>query len=113
MSDTKVSGGQPVNTMYNASGDVNIADLALAVGIETMNVLDDKVKQYYNQVHQENVEMQNMNNAMEAANTAAANPPHPETSVTFTYTDPTTGKTSQMPVSQYMKYQVMDPPSDP
>jgi hypothetical protein len=57
--------------------------------------------------------MQNMNNAMEAANTAASSPPGKESDCTFTYTDPTTGQTSQMSVKDYMDQQGMQPPSDP
>jgi len=96
-------------------GDANasLADIALAMGIESMNVYDDKVNQYYSMVHAENVQLENMNNAMELAQSQTNVSSATSSTQTFTYTDPDTGATSQMGFKAYCSQEGIDVPSDP
>ncbi|MCP3880300.1 MAG: hypothetical protein GY701_18200 [Sulfitobacter sp.] len=100
-------------TVVNQSDHANISDVALMVGIESMNVCDDKVNQYYAMVHAENIELENMNNAMALAQSQTNVGSATSSTQTFTYKDPDTGETSQMGFKAYCDKEGIDYPKDP
>lgn len=97
------------------SSNIDISDIALAVGLESMQAYDQKVQGYYEKVHKENVELANLNNAMEAAQTNADSPSGKTSDATFQYTDLSTDPptTKDMSVSDFMDQMGISRPGDP
>ena len=100
-------------TLYGSSANASVGDIALAVGIESLNTYDDKVNQYYKMVHMENIQMQNLNNAMALAQSQTNVSNATSSQQTFKYTDPETGATSDMKLKDFMGAQSIPYPSDP
>ena len=72
MPDNSVNQVQTATPVTSTPPQQSVSDAAVATGIATMDYYGDQVQGYYDQVHQDNVEMQNMNNAEEALNAASA-----------------------------------------
>ena len=100
-------------TIYGNTSNASTADIALAVGIEAMNTYEDKVNQYYKMVHMENIQMQNLNNAMELAQSQTNVSSATSSQQTFKYTDPETGATSDMKFKDFLAAQDIPYPTDP
>lgn len=108
-----VAGANVDTSNFTVGSSASVQDIALAVGLESMNCYDQQIQTYYGIVHQENIEMQNMNNAMAKANAVASDGTKNSTSsATFSYTDPQTGATSTMSVASFMDKEGISRPSD-
>lgn len=80
----------------------SISDIILEIGIAAIQANEDKMTFYYDIVQQNNRKLENYNNAMAVANKYTQSGGYLDDRVTFTYTDPITGKTSTKTLKSFM-----------
>ena len=99
--DVTDSSGNTINM-----NEVDLATLILQVLGQRYDILDQQVRDEASEIQEKNVQVENVNAAMDAANTHTSDSDSTDPSdVTFTYTDPTTGETSTENVKDFMTEQ--------